>query len=69
MGFGFTNLLLSTKKSRQLKTKNTEAFKAMLAKRVRSLKRKEGSKIQQKVKIEIEMREQRRRAVGEVRAA
>ena len=69
MGFGLTNLPLSTRRSKQQKTENTETFKAMLAKRVRSLNRKEGSKIQQKVKIEIEMREERNRAVGEVSAA
>jgi len=68
MGFGFTNLPLSTKKSKQQKTENAEAFKAMLAKRVRSLNRKEGSKIQQKVQKEIEMREERKRAVRVVSA-
>jgi len=69
MGFGFTNLPLSTQGSKRQKTENTEAFKAMLAKRIRSLNRKGGSKIQQKVKIEIEMGEERKRAVGEGSAA
>jgi len=46
-----------------------EERKRAVGERVRSLNRKEGSKIQQKVKIEIEMREERKRAVGEGSAA
>jgi len=42
---------------------------AMLAKRVRSLKRKEGSKVQQRGTIEREMRGGRKGAECEVRAA
>jgi hypothetical protein len=69
MGFGFTNLPLPTKRSKQQKPKIQRVIQSYAPKRVRRLKRKEGTKVQHREKIESEMREERKSAVGEVRAA